>query len=60
MNCRQHKKASFAAHLNALRADELLTVSLGGNFGGVLKIMQAAQRSASTTGERVKAVGETT
>ena len=52
--------ASFAAHLNALRADELLTVSLGGNFGGVLKIMQAAQRSAGTTGERAKAVGETT
>ena len=54
------QKASFAAHLNALRADELLAVSLAGSFDGVLKIMQAAQRSAGTTGERAKAVGETT
>ncbi len=52
--------ASFTTQLNALRADELLAVSLAGSFDGVLKIMQAAQRSAGTALDRAKAVGETT
>ena len=56
----QAQTTSFAAQLNALRADELLAVSLAGSFEGVLKIMQVAQRSAGVAVDRAKAVGETT
>lgn len=54
------KRAGFATQLNALLADELLSVSLAGSFEGVLKIMQVAQRWAGASVDRAKAVGETT
>ena len=50
--------ASFATQLNALRADELLAVSLAGSFDSVLEIMQASQRSPRASGDRAKALGE--
>ncbi len=50
--------ASFATQLNALRADELLAVSLAGSFDSVLEIMQASQQVGGSTVERSKALGE--